>query len=58
MANYNAVEINQKLTRLGRIVGEPTMNGGIKAAKLLMVVNSLVGFAVGFAIASICLEKK
>lgn len=54
MTKYNAVEINQKLARLGRIVGEPTMNGGVKAARLLMGVNVLVGFALGYAVASLC----
>ncbi len=54
MAKYSAVEINQRLARLGRVVGEPTMNGGVKAARILMGVNLVVGFAIGYAVATLC----
>ena len=48
----NAVQITQELGNYGKLIGDHSMGGGMRALKLAIVVAAVTGVAVGFLIGS------
>lgn len=46
----NAVQITKELGNYGKLIGDHSMNGGMKALKLAIVAAAITGVAVGFII--------
>lgn len=46
----NAAQITQELGNYGKLIGNHSMRGGIKALKLAVVVAAAAGLTVGFII--------
>lgn len=46
----NAVEITQELGSYGKVIGDHSMGGGMRALKLGVIVAAVAGLAVGVAI--------
>ncbi len=48
----NAVQITQELGNYGKVIGDHSMGGGMRALKLAIVVAAVVGVAVGYVVGS------
>lgn len=48
MKRRNAVEINKWLSEKGKFVGDQSMNGGIHALQLGMILFAITGLSIGY----------
>lgn len=46
----NAIQITQELANYGKFIGDHSMNGGMRAFKLAIVVAAVAGIVVGVVI--------
>ena len=48
----NAVQITKELGSYGKLIGDHSMGGGMRALKLAIVAAAVTGLAVGYVIGS------
>lgn len=54
----SASDITYKLAQLGKVIKDPTMNGGVKVIKLAIGAAGVAGVALGVAGSSIFKRRK